>query len=356
MTRHRVIQWATGAMGRTCLQAVIDHPELELAGLYVYGDRKAGRDAGDIAKRAPVGVTATREIEEILALDADVVIHAARLDPPFERHDEDICRLLRSGKNVLSINGGTFPDHWPEARRKTLDAAGREGGASFMGAGLNPGFCAERLAVLATGVCSHVDRVTIHELVDCRPVKSPEYVFDVIGFGSAVDEIDPNAADFTPARTMNALFEEVVACVGDRLGWKLDTIRTTHGLRPATSAIDIRAGRIEAGRAARIDWRWLGEIAGDTKIDLGVSWTMEPPNPGESEFGLWRLTVAGRPGVVMDFGLTPPEGGEERASPEMLGVAGSVVNTIPHLVAAAPGVAETPHFTSWRAPSAEERT
>ena len=48
----RVIQWASGAMGKTCLRAVIDHPGLELAGLYVYSDSKAGRDAGE---RQPFG-------------------------------------------------------------------------------------------------------------------------------------------------------------------------------------------------------------------------------------------------------------------------------------------------------------
>ena len=42
----RVVQWATGAMGRTALRRIIDHPDLELAGVYVYGAAKAGLDAG----------------------------------------------------------------------------------------------------------------------------------------------------------------------------------------------------------------------------------------------------------------------------------------------------------------------
>ena len=71
----RVIQWATGAIGKTCLRQVIDHPDLELAGLYVYSDSKAGRDAGAIARRGDTGVIATQSVEEILALDADVVLH-----------------------------------------------------------------------------------------------------------------------------------------------------------------------------------------------------------------------------------------------------------------------------------------
>ena len=56
---YRVIQWATGAMGKTCLRAILDHPDLELAGLYVHSDRKVGRDAGEIARRQTTGILAT---------------------------------------------------------------------------------------------------------------------------------------------------------------------------------------------------------------------------------------------------------------------------------------------------------
>lgn len=350
----KVIQWATGAMGRTCLQAVLDSPRHELVGLFVYGARKAGMDAGEIARRDPVGVTATRDIEEILALEADVVIHAARLDPPAERHDEDIMRLLRSGKNVISINGGTYPAHWPDERRARLQAAAEAGGASFMGAGLNPGFAAEKLAVLATGVCRHVDSVSLSETVDCRPVKSPEYVFDVIGFGAPVDRIDPNAPDWAPARTMNALFEDVVACVADRLGWDAVDFRTDHSLTPAREPLDIAAGRIEPGGAARIDWRWIARADGQYRVNLHIAWTMEPPEPDAPEPGLWSIRVEGEPCVSITFGVETPAGWKERVSAEMLGVAGAVLNAIPHAVAAPPGVIETPRFAPWSANGANE--
>ena len=107
--KYRVIQWATGSMGKTCLRAVIAHPDLELVGLFVYSDRKRGRDAGEIARRAPTGVIATNKMEDILSLDADVVIHAPRIQFPYRHHNKDICLLLASGKNVITINGHGFP-------------------------------------------------------------------------------------------------------------------------------------------------------------------------------------------------------------------------------------------------------
>ena len=118
--KRRVIQWATGAMGKTCLRALIDHPDMELVGLFVYGDEKVGRDAGDIARRPTTGVIATRAIEDIVALDADVVVHCARLAPPYGSHDAEILRLLASGKNVISINGYSRPSHWQGERFAAL--------------------------------------------------------------------------------------------------------------------------------------------------------------------------------------------------------------------------------------------
>lgn len=347
----KVIQWATGAMGKTCLRAVIDRPDLELVGLFVYGDSKAGRDAGAIARRPDTGVIATRDIEAILALDADVVIHAARLDPPFERHDGDILRLIRSGKNVISINGGSFPPFWPQARRDKFEAACAEGQASFMGAGLNPGFGLEKLAVLATGVCSEVNSVSLRELVDCRAVKSAAYVFDIIGFGSEPGRVDPNDPAWVPGQTMNALFREVVGCTADRLGWSLDSVDTAHRLCPAAADIDIVAGTIRKGTTARIDWRWLGMAAGEARVDLGIGWTMEARPEHDAAPPLWTIRVEGMPSVKLAFDLETPAGWTVRTTAEQLGVAGAVINALAAVVAAPPGLQVAPLATHFQLPN-----
>src|SRR5256885_1016696 len=54
---YRVIQWATGGVGRAAIEGVLAHPELELAGCWVHSKAKHGRDAGGLAGREPVGIT-----------------------------------------------------------------------------------------------------------------------------------------------------------------------------------------------------------------------------------------------------------------------------------------------------------
>jgi hypothetical protein len=105
---------------------VIDHPGTELVGLYAYGANKVGKDAGDIARREPTGVIATNSVEEILALDADVVIHAARLGP-YGSHDGDFIPLLESGKNVISINGYSWPNYRGERTYRSVGGCVSEG-------------------------------------------------------------------------------------------------------------------------------------------------------------------------------------------------------------------------------------
>jgi 2,4-diaminopentanoate dehydrogenase len=60
----RVIQWATGSVGSAQLREVIDRPDLELVGLYLYGQSKLDIDAGVLVGRPPTGVAATDDADK----------------------------------------------------------------------------------------------------------------------------------------------------------------------------------------------------------------------------------------------------------------------------------------------------
>lgn len=52
---YRVVQWATGNIGLRSLRAVIEHPNLELVGVYVYSDAKRARTPGSFVAWSPRG-------------------------------------------------------------------------------------------------------------------------------------------------------------------------------------------------------------------------------------------------------------------------------------------------------------
>ena len=264
MKKYKVVQWATGGMGKNCLRAVIDHPAMELVGVYVYGADKAGKDAGAIARRELTGVLATRNVDEILALDADVVIHAARLAPPYGSHDADILRLLAAGKNVISINGYSRPQHWGGERVAALEAACRKGGTSLLGAGLNPGYAGEQLAVVATGVCGRT-------------------VDDGRAIAHAVRAHGYRALDF-----------------------------------PASTDLQIGAGLIPKGRVSHFNWRWHGIVQGSPRLTMSIHWYMETVHLDDPHPPLWRIHVQGQPGVRIALDLEKRAGERHRRRPSRL--------------------------------------
>ena len=51
--KYRVIQWATGGVGRAAIEGILSHPELELVGCWVHSADKAGKDVGEPARLGP---------------------------------------------------------------------------------------------------------------------------------------------------------------------------------------------------------------------------------------------------------------------------------------------------------------
>ena len=150
---YRVIQWGTGNVGAFTLRFIIEHPELELVGVCVHSDAKAGKDAGELCGLKPVGIRATNDVDAILALDADCVCYTATADlRPFEAI-EDICRILESGKDVVSssvvplVHPQSF---FPELRDK-LAVACKKGGTSFSHVGDRPRLRQRSLAAHVDG-------------------------------------------------------------------------------------------------------------------------------------------------------------------------------------------------------------
>src|SRR6187401_3203314 len=96
----RVIQWATGNVGRAAIEGVVAHPELELVGCWVHSADKDGVDAGELAGIEAIGVAASTDKTAVLAIEADCVVYAPMLADP-----ADVVAILASGKSVVTPVG-----------------------------------------------------------------------------------------------------------------------------------------------------------------------------------------------------------------------------------------------------------
>jgi hypothetical protein len=342
------VQWATGSIGRVCLRHVIDHPALELVGLKVHNPGKVGRDAGDIVRRPPTGITATDQIEDILTLDADVVLHVPINGESPDEHVEDLRRLLRSGKNVITTVGFTYPWAVDQDRAATLDHAAREGGVTLFGTGINPGLVAERLAVTATSICTDVDHVLVQEVYDCTPVASPVFIFDLTGFGRR--EEDFWTASAGRARFFESLFGEVLGYLTNTLALPVERIESDHAVGLTAEDLILPAGILPAGTVNAVRWQWNAvDINGRPRATLRMIWRAGAPQPGWDEEDGWIVEIEGAPRVRMSLQVLDPIARPEKSKAIQYAVAGPVVRAIDDVCVAPPGILVPPSFSAFRA-------
>ncbi|WP_245975629.1 hypothetical protein [Amycolatopsis palatopharyngis] len=167
---YRVVQWSTGNVGRNAIAGIDARPDLELVGVWVSDPAKAGRDAGELAGLGrDLGVPATDNADELLALRPDCVVYTAMADDRIPEAIEDLRRILRAGVNVVSSSpvflqfpDGVVPD---EVSGPVRDAAA-EGGVSLWVNGVDPGFANDWLPLVLTGVCERIDEVRCLEILD----------------------------------------------------------------------------------------------------------------------------------------------------------------------------------------------
>ena len=344
----RVVQWATGSMGRTALRRIIDHPDLELVGVYVYDEKKAGRDAGELVRRPDTGVRATNRIEDIIALRPDVVIHTSRLSEPYDHQNVEVIRLLEAGINVISTAGFHYPGGHGIAYAGPLRAACERGDSTLTGLGLNPGFIAERLGVTLTGMCAELVSIACHEIADASSMPSPEFVFGIMGFGA-----DPAVRDITRGRLAQLyeeLFGEVFHAVAAALGTRVERLLPEHRVTLAPADIAIRAGVIRVGTVAATEWRWRGEFADGRFMIHSVVWTADPTWHGvdRRSAAQWRIEIDGRPNVRVSIAIEDPD----PAAPHMRAAADATVaialQAIPEVYAAPAGFYGTPVVGAFR--------
>ncbi|MEU4432996.1 hypothetical protein [Nocardia rhamnosiphila] len=119
---YRLIIWGPGDMGGRALRTALESPDFEVVGVKVFSPHKNGKDIGELAGLAPVGVAATTSAAEILALDADCVVHTPTTPALIQGADDDVVALLESGKNVVSAASYHNPSMptWLSASRSPL--------------------------------------------------------------------------------------------------------------------------------------------------------------------------------------------------------------------------------------------
>ncbi len=299
-------------------------------GLYVYSEAKEGRDAGALCGAEPIGVRATRTVDDIVALRPDCVLYMG------DRTDVDVlCRLLESGANVVATRSDLHhPASMDPTVRERLEAACLAGGSSLHSTGSSPGFITEALPLVLTSLERRLDRLTIEEYADVSSRNSPEMLFDLMGFGAVKEAFDPGPR----AQYAGGSFAGSLNVLADVIGLPLDGVEASAEVAVARHRIEIAAGAVEAGTVAAQRMNVTGQRGGRPLLEFRATWyvTADLDPAWDLRDTGWRVRVEGDLPLDVEIHFPVPDEEWGATSPNV--TAHRPVNAVRDVCAAKPGI------------------
>ncbi|HTH27899.1 MAG TPA: hypothetical protein VL918_05470 [Sphingobium sp.] len=332
--KYRVIQWTTGTLGKIGIRHFVDNPVYDLVGVAAFSADKDGKDAGELAGVAPVGVNATTDLDALLAMDADCVFYT-----PQQANVDEICRILRAGKNVASPTGYFYPTTTKAEDYAKIEAACQEGGTSYHGSGIHPGFVGDLIPLVLSRITSRVDKVQVYELVNFgHSLAGAVKYMHSMGFGVTEAEFRARPNVLTDSIQF---FAESMAQVAEGLGRKIARVSDEIEVGLATKDIQFYDFTIPAGTVAAQHHIWTGmDEDGKPLVVFHAIYTVgydniEPVwNLGDIHY---KVVIEGDPSSEML--LSGHDGADGIGRPYgYVWTAMAVVNAIPAICDAPPGV------------------
>ena len=207
----------------------------------------------------------------------------------------------------------------PRNRRlvRRLDEAARKARVAVLGTGVNPGFVMDALPIALTAVCERVDRVEVHRVQDARIRRLPFQ--RKIGAGLTTGQF---ARGVKAGALRHMGFAESMHMMAAALGWTLD--RVTDDIRPKLAQEPVASDwlTVDAGCVCGIVQDAVGYVKGEARIRLHLEAYLGAPVSYDS------VLIEGSPRIYSRI-----EGGVHGD----IATASMVVNSIPGVIAAAPG-------------------
>jgi hypothetical protein len=340
----RVALIGTGNCGRLALTELIENPQFELAAVWVSSDAKAGKDAGELAGLKTVtGIAATNDLDAVIATQPECAVYCAMGDTRLPDAMADCMRILSAGVNVVGSAPGVLQYPWqvmPDKYIARVEDAAQHGNSSIFITGVDPGFATDLIPFAFASTCQRIEQVRTMEIADYATYDGTTVMFDVMGFGKPLDDLP---ILFQPG-VLSIAWGTAIRQLAAGLGIEIDDITETFEQEPAPEDFDIAAGHIAKGTVAALRFEIRGMVAGKPVVviehvtrlrgDLRPEWA-QPAQPG----GSYRVEIVGEPSYTVDICPTSRKGDHNHAA--IVAAAGRIVNAIPAVVAAAPGIRTT---------------
>lgn len=338
--RRRVVVWSTGGVGAVAVDAVHRRPDLELVGVWVHTADKVGADVGVLAGGEPIGLVATNDADELIALAPDCVVYAASGPERDAAAIPDYVKLLSAGINVVSTSSTSLihpPSYHALQWREQLEDAAKSGDVSLYVSGIFPGFASDQLALLMTTQSKSIRTIKVTEVAlnDHYPVA--DVMMDGMGFGRPLD-FEPLLK--TPG-FIELAWRAPIALIAEGLGVEVTEIHGSLDRRLTDRDIEVAFGTIAAGTCGAVCTRAAGVVDGREAIIvehiIRMARDVAPDWLASGYDATYRVDIEGVPDIHCEMTMGAAEGhGAGHAA--MAATAMRVVNAIPYVIDAPAGL------------------
>ena len=256
----------------------------------------------------------------------------------------DVRALLAAGINVVGSAPGVLQYPWqviPDKYIERVEDAAREGNSSVFITGVDPGFATDLLPFALAGTCQSIQQIRTMEIADYATYDGATVMFDVMGFGNPIGDFPML---FQPG-VLSIAWGTAIRQLAAGLGVEVDEIRDSVEQEPAPEDLDVAVGHIAKGTVAALRFQIEGMVNGRARHRRRARHpAARRPAPGLGAARPGRRLVPGRDhrrAVVLHGHRPRPAATAAHNYAAILAAAGRIVNAIPDVVAAAPGIRTT---------------
>jgi hypothetical protein len=315
----RVLHFGLGPIGAAIVRQVSMRSGLKSVGGIDIDPAKVGRDLGDVAGLPRrLGLKVSSDAAKVLkAAKPDIVVHCT--SSSIRTVLPQIEMILKSKTAVVSTTEGlVYPGYTHVRQARQIDGWAKKAKVAMLATGVNPGFTMDVLPIALTAACERVDRITVTRVQDARTRRLPFQ--QKIGAGLTTEQFQKKVADRSVGHVG---LTESIAMIGDTLGWTLDRITDDIEAKIATVTISSEFLAVDPGYVCGIIQEGVGYRKGEPVIRLHLEAYLGAPESYDA------VKIEGLPRLSMKI-----DGGV----PGDVATAAIVVNSIPKVVGAAPGL------------------
>jgi 4-hydroxy-tetrahydrodipicolinate reductase len=336
----RVVVWGTGFVGKMVIPEVLRHPNFDLVGVGVSQPDKVGRDVGEICGMDPIGLAATDDLEALIALRPDALVHYGPTAAHAGDNIRDIGAFLAAGIDVCST--AMTPWVWPTMSLNPpswvdpITEACAAGQSSCFTTGIDPGFANDLFPMTLMGLCGEVRQVKALEILDY--INYTGDYEDEMGIG--------RPPEFVPLLEHNDIlvmsWGATVPMMAAAVGVELDEITTTWDKWVTETEIVTVKGVIKPGEVAAIRFTINGIYRGQPRICLEhvnrVGAAAAPDWPRGTQDDVYRVEIDGTPSITQETTFRFTDGsGRDAAAAGCLATGLRALNAVPAVNALGPG-------------------